>query len=64
MEAWWRAIISWVPFLLLIGFWIYFVRKMKMSRQRELIERSFIHYDRVEALLDRIAVTLERRGSA
>jgi len=60
MQAWWNAIISWFPFLLLIGFWIYFIKRMKFSRQRELIELSFQHYARVEALLERIALALER----
>ncbi len=59
-ESMWRAIISWVPFILLIVFWIYFVRKIKMSRHGELTERSFQHMDRVEALLERIADQLER----
>ena len=62
MQVWWNAIMSWVPFLLLIGFWVYFLKKMKVSRQRELVERAFQHYDRTEALLERIAVQLERRS--
>jgi ATP-dependent Zn protease len=59
-DAWIKLIISWSPFLLLILFWIYFMKKMRASRQGELIERTFKHYDRVEALLERIAVGLER----
>jgi hypothetical protein len=37
------------------------MRKMKTSRQGQLIERSFEHMDRVEALLQRIAVSLEQQ---
>lgn len=61
MEAWWNAIVSWIPFLLLIAFWVFFMKRMKTSRQGELIERSFDHMARVEALLERIATSLERQ---
>jgi hypothetical protein len=59
----WNMLISWAPFILLIGFWVYFMRRMRTSRQGELIERTFNHYDRVEALLERIALNLEGRGT-
>ena len=58
---WWNALISWVPFLLLIVFWIFFVKKMRVTRQGELIDRTFEHQDRVVALLERIAVAVERQ---
>jgi len=32
-----------------------------MNRQPEMIARAFQHYDRVEALLERIAAASERR---
>jgi ATP-dependent Zn protease len=57
---WWNALISWLPFLLLIAFWVFFMKKMRVSRQGDLIDRSFEHQARVEALLERIAVSLER----
>jgi ATP-dependent Zn protease len=60
MDAWWRAVISWVPFLLLIGFWVYFMKKLKASRQPELVERTFQHMERVEAMLERIVVAVEK----
>jgi ATP-dependent Zn protease len=64
MQAWWNAIISWVPFILLIGFWLYFMKKMRTSRQGQLIDRSFEHMDRVEALLQRIATALDQQRPA
>jgi ATP-dependent Zn protease len=64
METWWNMFISWLPFILLILFWVYFMRKMKTSRQGELIERNFLHMERVEALLERIANGLEKERSA
>ena len=59
-ESAWQAVISWAPFIVLIAFWVYFVRKIKMSRHGALADRSFQHMDRVEALLERIANQLER----
>jgi len=59
MEAWWNMLVSWFPFLLLIGFWLYFMKRFRASRQQELVERSFQHMERVEASLDRIARAVE-----
>ena len=61
MHSWWNVFISWLPFLLLIAFWIFFMTRMRAGRQGELIERSFQHMDRVEALLERIAVGIDRQ---
>ena len=60
MQAWVSFIASWLPLLLLIVFWFYFWKNMKPSRHGQLIERTFEHYDRVEKLLERIAVGVER----
>jgi ATP-dependent Zn protease len=62
--AWLNMLISWLPFLILFAFWLYFMKRMKSSRQPELVERAFQHYDRTEALLERIALTLERGETA
>jgi flagellar biogenesis protein FliO len=61
VRDWWNMFISWLPLIILIVFWAFFVKKFKMSRQPELIERTFQHYDRIEALLERIAVASERQ---
>jgi ATP-dependent Zn protease len=60
MQVWWNLFISWSPFLLLIAFWIYFMKRFRSSRHQELVERNFVHMDRVEALLERIAKAQER----
>jgi flagellar biogenesis protein FliO len=61
VRDWWNMFISWLPLIILIIFWAFFVKKFNMSRQPELIERTFQHYDRIEALLERIAVASERQ---
>ena len=63
MQAWWNVVISWLPFLIIVGFWVYFMRKTKASRYGALTERSFQHMERVEALLERIATSLDQRGA-
>jgi ATP-dependent Zn protease len=61
MQAWWNFIVSWIPLLLILGFWVFFMRTMKASRYGALTERSFQHMDRVEALLERIAASVEQQ---
>jgi ATP-dependent Zn protease len=61
MQAWWSALFSWIPFIVLIVFWIYFMKRMKASRHPELVARTFQHMERVEALLERIAIAVEKR---
>ena len=64
METWWRVFASWLPLILLGVFWWYFMKKMKPSRQGQLVERSFQHMERVEQLLERIASSLEQKPRA
>jgi ATP-dependent Zn protease len=61
---WFNTLVGWAPFLLLIGFWIFFMYFMKRGGtrfQREYIERHKQHMERLEAVLERIAAALERR---
>ena len=61
---WPNVLISWTPFILLIGFWIffmYFMRRGGTKFQREYIERHKEHMQRIEAALERIAIALEKR---
>jgi len=63
VSSWWNTVISVVPFILLIGFWIYFMRKGGLfKQQREYMDRSRAHMERMEQLLDRVAVALEARA--
>jgi hypothetical protein len=71
MQTWWNLFVSWVPFIVFLVVWLYFMKKTRAPRQRELIERSFVHMERsfaymdhVEALLERIAANLEKQRSA
>jgi ATP-dependent Zn protease len=58
--TWWNLFVSWLPFLLLIAFWIFFMTRQGMNRQGELMERSFLHMDRAEAHMQRVEAQLER----
>jgi len=60
MEAWWKLLVSWMPFIILLVFWFYFLRKVRPSRHAELVDRTFVHMERVEKLLEQIAVSLEK----
>ena len=60
MEAWRNFVVTWIPLLLILAFWVFFMWKTKASRHGALTERSFEHMERVEALLERIATSLER----
>jgi ATP-dependent Zn protease len=60
--TWMNMLISWAPFLLLIAFWIFFMRQMRGGKQAKYIERSLAFMDRQEQLLERIAVALEQRN--
>lgn len=61
MQNLWGVVITWAPLLLILAFWAFFMTRMKLSRQGELVERNFQHMDRVEKLLERILEELERR---
>jgi hypothetical protein len=54
---------SWAPVLLMIGFWIYFMRKMPgIGKQAGYLDRQQQHMAKSEELLARIAVALEERN--
>ena len=64
-ESYWvNTLISWAPFILLIGFWaffMYFLKRGGTKFQREYIERHKDHMARLEGTLERIAAALEKR---
>jgi ATP-dependent Zn protease len=63
-STWWNLVIGWAPFLLLIGFWLfflYFMRRGGTKFQREYVERHKLHMERLEGVLERIAAALEKR---
>jgi len=62
-HTWTSVLLSWLPFLVLIGFWIFFMRKAGWGgRQGKYIERHLAFMDRQEQLLERVAVALEERN--
>jgi ATP-dependent Zn protease len=62
-SVWSNVLYSWAPILLMIGFWIFIMRKMRPGRQTVYLERSLAFMDRQEQLLERIATALERRNA-
>ncbi len=63
--AWVNMLISWAPFLLLIGFWLWFMRKGgSLGRQAKYVEQNLLLMERQQELLERIAVALEQRSKS
>ena len=68
MEKWVvELVVSWLPFLVLIGLWFWFSRRNGMQARGksgasmiELYEQQVAETRRMNSLLERIAVTLEK----
>jgi ATP-dependent Zn protease len=60
--AWVNMLISWLPFILLIAFWVYFMKRGVMSKQAEYMARNTILMEQQQKLLERIATALEDRN--
>jgi hypothetical protein len=61
-DTWSALVYTWAPILLMIAFWLFFMKKLGGARQAKYMERSMAFMDRQEELLERIAVALERRS--
>ena len=65
---WMSLLTSWAPILLLVGFWLWLMRKFTkggaLGKQAQYMERNMAFMDRQEKLLERIAVALEQRNKA
>jgi flagellar biogenesis protein FliO len=59
---WASLLYNWAPVLLMIGFWLWIMRRFMVGRQGKYIERSMAFMDRQEQLLERIASALEQRN--
>ncbi len=62
------AVVSWLPFLVLIGLWFWFSRRNGMQARGasgvtmiELYEQQVAETRRMNGFLERIAVTMEKR---
>ncbi|WP_257165721.1 hypothetical protein [Bradyrhizobium sp. SRS-191] len=66
-NQWMDLLISWLPFLILIAVWFAFSKRMnvtKMSTQlHDHYERQIAETQRMNTLLERIAVSLEKRAA-
>ena len=53
---------SWGPLIFLAIVWIYFMRKLRFGKQGDYMKRANAHMDKVEGLLERIAVSIEKNN--
>ena len=68
MNEWMSLAASWLPFLVLIGLWFFFARRSDMQARGksgttmiDLYEQQVAKYRRMNVMLERIAVSLEKR---
>jgi hypothetical protein len=71
MDKWLELVVSWLPFLVLIGIWFWLSRRFGMQARGksgttmiELYEQQVEESRRMNANLERIAVSLEKRESS
>ena len=61
-EVWTSLAYTWAPILLMIGFWIFLIKRMGTFRNKSYLDRQIEFMNRQEQLLERIAAALERRN--
>ena len=54
-----QVLIMWLPLAAVVAVWLYAIQRSKFKRHGQLIERSFVHMDALEAKLDRVIELLE-----
>jgi len=57
------TLVSWLPVIAIIGFWVYFMKVLRKTQSRSLgqLDKTSEHLGEVAKQLDRIATALERR---
>lgn len=60
--TWGSMVWSWLPVLVMIGAWIYIMRKLPTGKQAAYLDRQQQYMAKSEELLERIAVALEERN--
>jgi ATP-dependent Zn protease len=60
--AWVNMLISWMPFIILIAFWVYFMKRGVVAKQAKYMERNTVLMEQQQQLLERIATALEERN--
>jgi ATP-dependent Zn protease len=70
MNEWMSLLVSWLPFVLLIGAWFWLSRSNGMQARSssgttliELYEQQVAETRRMNGILERIAVAMEKRES-
>ena len=53
---------TWAPILLMVGFWLFFMRRMGTWRRGGYVDRHIEYMEQQNQLLERIATALERRN--
>ena len=61
-SVWSNVLMSWGPILVMVGAFVFFVRKAGALRQGSYMERNLAFMERQELLLERIATALEQRN--
>ena len=61
-ETLWSLAFTWAPILLMIGFWVYFMPRLRGGRQKGYFDQHIEFMERQNELLERIATALERRN--
>jgi hypothetical protein len=59
-----EQIVSWLPFIVLIGIWVWLSRRWSLGNTAKLIqlyEQQVAETSRMNVFLERIAVSLEKR---
>ncbi|MGC2778463.1 MAG: hypothetical protein WA418_22795 [Bradyrhizobium sp.] len=61
MQKWLEELfVSWLPFIILIGTWVWLSRGGSLTKVAQLYEQQVDETRRTNALLERIAVSLEK----
>jgi len=53
--------LNWLPMLVLIGVWIYFMKNSKTMRTWSYSEETDRHLEKIDQTLERIAKALEKK---
>ena len=61
-ETLWNLAYTWAPVLLMVGFWLYFMRRLRGGRRKGYFDQHSEFMERQNELLERIATALERRN--
>jgi len=61
-ETLWSLVFTWAPVLLMVAFWLYFMRRFMPGGRGNYFDRHIDVMERQAQILERIAIALERRN--